>query len=71
MEPEKNTAWRWMKWSEFVELENLFIPFKYFFEKGFKDLEKIKKVAEVRPWIKSKFKVLINNNNGIKSRDLR
>lgn len=49
MEPEKNTAWRWMKWSEFVELENLFIPFKYFFEKGFKDLEKIKKVAEVLP----------------------
>ena len=31
-EPEKNTEWRWMKWSEFSELPNLFNPFQYFFE---------------------------------------
>ena len=42
MEPHKNTEWRWVPWSQFIELKPLFIPFKYFFEKGYRDLEKIK-----------------------------
>ena len=42
-EPEKNTEWRWMKWTDFSELPNLFNPFEYFFAQGFKDLMVIKK----------------------------
>jgi hypothetical protein len=45
LEPEKNTAWDWIKWSEFSQKENLFIPFKYFFEQGYRDLEKIEAQA--------------------------
>ena len=41
-EPHKNSEWRWVPWKEFVDLEPLFIPFKYFFEQGYKDLDKIK-----------------------------
>ena len=43
MEPEKNTDWRWMKWEEFKEKENLFNPFEHFFKQGFKELSVIKK----------------------------
>ena len=33
MEPEKNTAWSWMKWEDFLKLEDsLFHPFAPFFE---------------------------------------
>ena len=43
MEPEKNTDWTWIKWQEFLRLEEqLFHPFAPFFEQGFRDLEKIK-----------------------------
>jgi 8-oxo-dGTP pyrophosphatase MutT (NUDIX family) len=42
MEPEKNTAWGWIAWADFVPLETKFIPFKYFFEQGFSSLDKIK-----------------------------
>jgi hypothetical protein len=42
MEPEKNTAWSWISWAEFLPLEPKFIPFKYFFEQGFSSLAKIK-----------------------------
>ena len=42
MEPEKNTEWRWVRWAEFVKKKPLFIPFKYFFQRGFRSLEKIK-----------------------------
>jgi hypothetical protein len=42
MEPEKNTAWSWIAWTDFVPLEPKFIPFKYFFEQGFSSLAKIK-----------------------------
>lgn len=31
-EPEKCTDWQWVAWSDFVQKENLFIPFRYFFE---------------------------------------
>ena len=31
-EPEKNSEWRWVRWSEFLDLQPKFIPFKYFFE---------------------------------------
>eukprot|EP00347_Sterkiella_histriomuscorum_P013977 403362634 len=44
-EPTKQTDWRWVKWSEFVEYENLFNPFQYFFQQGFKDLNKVKQAA--------------------------
>ena len=39
-EPEKHTDWGWVKWDELVSEpeEELFLPFKYFFEQGFKDL---------------------------------
>ena len=37
-EPHKCTDWHWQKYSDFIEEENLFIPFKYFFEQGFRDL---------------------------------
>ncbi len=43
-EPDKCTDWSWVKWSEFLKLESKFIPFKYFFEQGFDDLDKIKGV---------------------------
>ena len=26
-EPEKNSEWRWVPWSEFLDLEPKFIPF--------------------------------------------
>jgi len=45
LEPHKNSDWRWVKWCDFVELTPLFIPFKYFFEAGFKDLNAIKAEA--------------------------
>ena len=45
-EPHKNTEWRWVKWDEFIKKERLFIPFKYFFEQGFKDLNKIKAILD-------------------------
>ena len=41
-EPHKCTDWRWVKWNDFVNYENLFNVFYYFFEQGFKDLDKIK-----------------------------
>ena len=31
-EPHKCTDWRWVKWSDFLNLEPHFIPFKFFFE---------------------------------------
>lgn len=46
MEPEKCTDWQWCKWDEYVQKERLFIPFKYFFEKGFKDLNKVKSMLD-------------------------
>ncbi len=46
MEPQKNTDWTWVKWDEMVTYPNLFLPFRPFFEAGFNDLNKIKKVAE-------------------------
>ena len=42
-EPDKNTEWRWMKWSEFSELPNLFNPFEFFFQQGLKELSAIKR----------------------------
>ncbi len=48
-EPDKNTEWQWMKWEVFRELPNLFNPFKYFFEQGFRELEDIKKHAKSLP----------------------
>ena len=44
-EPAKCTDWRWVKWSDFLNLRPPFIPFKYFFEQGFADLNKIKQKA--------------------------
>ena len=41
-EPEKNTEWRWVPWSEFVNLKPYFAPNKLFFEMGYKDLNKIR-----------------------------
>jgi 8-oxo-dGTP pyrophosphatase MutT (NUDIX family) len=41
-EPDKNTKWEWMKWSDFMTQEPKFIPFKYFFEQGFDSLAAIK-----------------------------
>lgn len=46
-EPHKNTDWQWMKWEEFLEKEPKFIPFKYFFQQGFRDLNKIKQAANM------------------------
>ena len=34
-EPDKCTDWSWVPWEEFMGKENLFVPFKYFFEQGF------------------------------------
>ena len=43
MEPEKCTDWQWVNWNEFMAKEPLFIPFKYFVEQGFADLDKVKR----------------------------
>lgn len=42
-EPDKCTDWHWVKWEDFIKKDPLFIPFKYFFEQGYDDLNKIKK----------------------------
>ena len=46
-EPEKCTDWHWVKWAEFIakETDSLFIPFKYFWEQGYKDLDKLKRLC--------------------------
>ena len=46
-EPEKCTDWHWMKWDEFVNLKNHFIPFKYFFGQGFDKLSKIREAKRL------------------------
>ena len=44
-EPDKCTDWRWVNWDTFLTFEPKFIPFKYFFDQGFSDLNKIKQQA--------------------------
>lgn len=41
-EPEKCTDWRWVKWDDFLKLSPHFIPYKFVFEQGYWDLNKIK-----------------------------
>ena len=31
-EPEKTTDWEWIKWDDFIQKDQQFIPFKYFWE---------------------------------------
>ena len=42
-EPEKCTDWHWIHWDQFMQQSPLFIPFKYFIEQGFQDLDKVKR----------------------------
>ena len=44
MEPTKHNDWEWVKWTDFIHYKPLFIPFKYFFEAGYTDLDKVKQL---------------------------
>ena len=46
LEPEKCTDWHWVPWTVFIELTPHFIPFKYFWEQGYKSLDKIKQQVQ-------------------------
>ncbi|CDW76568.1 probable 8-oxo-dgtp diphosphatase nudt15 [Stylonychia lemnae] len=46
MEPHNQTDWQWVKWEDFVNIDNLFYSFREFFAMGFKDLENIKQILQ-------------------------